>query len=107
MNLTFVGHWAFIIGIILAVVAGVTAIPFLPLILFVLGLIVGCLNVTEKESTPFLVAVTALLIIGVAGLQFGGETLAAILNNFIAFVAAAGLIVALKQIITLAKQGES
>jgi hypothetical protein len=103
MNLTFLGHWAFVIGILLAILAGFTAIEYLPTILFILGLIVGFLNVTEKESTPFLVAVIALLMVGMAGLQFGGEVLESILNNFIAFVAAAGLIVALKQVLAVAK----
>jgi uncharacterized membrane protein YccC len=103
MNATFLGHWALIIGIVLAVIAGFTAIPSLPIVLFILGLVVGLLNIKEKESTPFLVAVIALLLIGVAGLQTGGEITALILNNFIAFMAAAGLIVALKQILSVAK----
>ena len=105
MELVKIGHWALIIGIILAVLAGFTAIPSLPVILFVLGLIVGFLNIQEKESTPFLVAVIALLLIGVAGLQLGRLTpvVVSILNNFIAFVAAAGLVVALKQVIALVK----
>jgi hypothetical protein len=103
MNATFLGHWALIIGIVLAVIAGFTAIPSLPVVLFILGLVVGLLNIKEKESTPFLVAVIALLLIGVAGLQIGGEVTALILNNFIAFMAAAGLIVALKQILSVAK----
>lgn len=100
-----IGHWALIIGIVLAVIAGFTTISFLPVILFVLGLIVGFLNIKEKESTPFLVAVIALLLIGVAGLQLGRLTpmAASIINNFIAFVAAAGLIVALKQVLSVAK----
>jgi len=105
MDLVKIGHWALIIGIILAVLAGFTAIPALPVILFVLGLIVGFLNIKEKESTPFLVAVIALLLIGVAGLQLGKLTpvVVSILNNFIAFVAAAGLVVALKQVLAIVK----
>lgn len=103
MNMTVLGHWALIIGILLAIVAGFTEITYLPTILFFLGLIVGFLNIKEKESTPFLVAVITLLIIGVAGLQLGGNILVSILNNFIAFMAAAGLIVALKQVLTTAK----
>lgn len=104
-NLTTIGRWAFLGGLILAVLAGFVEIPNLLLFLFVLGLIVGFLNVTEKESTPFLIAVIALLLIGVSSLQLGQLTgiAASILNNFIAFVAAAGLIVALKQILTVAK----
>lgn len=105
-NFVIIGHWALIIGIILAAMAGLTnKIPALAVFLFVLGLIVGFLNVTEKESTGFLVAVIALLVIGVAGLQLGKLTpiFVAMLNNFIAFVGAAGLIVALKQVIVVAK----
>lgn len=107
MDLTFIGHWAFIIGLILAVLAGFAAFPSLPVILFVLGLIVGFLNVGEKESTSFLVAVIALLLIGVAGLQFGKLTgsFASILQNFIAFISAAGLVVAIKQVLAVAKPG--
>ena len=52
MELVRIGHWALIIGMILAVLAGFTAVPALPVILFVLGLIVGFLNIKEKESTP-------------------------------------------------------
>jgi uncharacterized membrane protein YccC len=103
MNATFLGHWALIVGIVLAVIAGFTAIPSLPIVLFILGLVVGLLNIKEKEGTPFLVAVIALLLIGVAGSQVGGETVASILNNFIAFMAAAGLIVALKQVLSVVK----
>jgi len=103
MNAIFLGHWALIIGIALAVIAGFTAITSLPIVLFILGLVVGLLNIKEKESTPFLVAVIALLLIGVAGSQVGGEIVASILNNFIAFMAAAGLIVALKQVLFVAK----
>jgi len=103
MNPTILGHWVLIIGMILAVIAGFTAIPSLPIVLFILGLIVGFLNIKEKESTSFLVAVIALLLIGVAGLQLGGVVVASILNNFIAFMAAAGLVVALKQVLAVAK----
>lgn len=105
LNLTTIGHWALIIGIIIAVLAGFTTIPYLLTILFALGLIVGFLNIKEKESTSFLVAVIALLVIGVAGLQLGKLTpiIVSILNNFIAFVAAAGLVVAIKQVLAVAK----
>jgi len=103
MDLTQIGHWALIIGVILAILAGFVAIPFLTLILFILGLIVGFLNIKEKENIPFLIAVMALLLIGVAGLQLGGLTtvITSILNNFIAFVSAAALVVAIKQVLVV------
>lgn len=107
MNLVTIGHWALIGGIVLAILAGAgfPVVPQLAVVLFVLGLIVGFLNVTETESTPFLVAVIALLLIGVAGLQLGQLTgvTASILTNFIAFVAAAGLVVAVKQVLSVAR----
>ena len=104
-NLTTIGRWSLIGGIILAVLAGFTTIPYLLTILLILGLIVGFLNITEKESTSFLVAVIALLLIGVAGLQLGKLTpvVVSILNNFVAFLAAAGLVVAIKQVLAIAK----
>ncbi len=103
--IALIGRWALIIGIILAILAGFTEIPSAVYILGILGLIVGFLNIGEKESTPFLVAVIALLVIGLSGLQIGKVTLlvVSILNNFIIFVAAAGLIVALKQALAVVK----
>ena len=108
MQLTLIGRWALIIGIILAVLAGFTEVPSLAVILFVLGLIVGFLNIKEKESTPFLVATIALLVIGVSGFQFGrlNDTVISILTNFLAFVSAAALVVALKQVLAVVKPTE-
>ncbi len=101
-----IGRWALIIGIILAILAGFADIPSLAFILCVLGLIVGFLNIGEKESTPFLIAVIALLVIGLSGLQVGEKltpTLVSVLSNFIAFISAAGLVVALKQVLSVVR----
>jgi hypothetical protein len=104
-NLTVIGHWAFVAGIALAILAGFVPVSYLEAALFILGLIVGFLHIKEKESTPFLTATIALLLIGVAGLQVGTltEIVVQMLENFVAFVSAAGLIVALKQVIVFAK----
>lgn len=111
MDLVTIGHWAFVLGLVLAVIAGLGGdIPALTATLFVLGLIVGFLNVTEKESTPFLVGVIALLIIGLTGMQTAGiryiTWLVPILGNVFAFVGAAGLVVAIKQVLAIAKKAE-
>ena len=107
MNLTVVGRWALIIGIILAVLAGFAEIPSLAVVLFILGLIVGFLNIKEKENTPFLIAVVALMIIGVSGLQVVSlmPRAVSILENFLVFVSAAALVVALKQVLAVVKPG--
>ncbi|MEK6848980.1 MAG: hypothetical protein AABY01_00235 [Nanoarchaeota archaeon] len=101
-----IGHWAFIVGILLAVIAGL--IPQLQTstvtwILVILGLVVGLLNISAKETTEFLVAVVALLIVGSAGAipALGGLVLA-ILANIVALSAPAALIVAIKAIYSLA-----
>ena len=105
MNLTRVGRWAVIAGVILAVLAAFTSISNLPAILFVLGLVVGFLNIKDKESNSFLIAIVALLVIGLSGMKLGflTDTVSIILENFLAFVSAAGLVVALKQIISVVK----
>jgi len=106
MNLITIGRWAFLLGLLISIIAGFGGeIPALVTVLFILGLIVGFLNISERESVPFLVAVIALLVIGIAGMQFGRFTtvIAGILQNLIAFVSAAGLIVAIKQVLSIAK----
>ncbi len=103
-----VGRWAFVIGVAIAFLVGLAPIGTIPLagaMLFILGLLVGLLNITERDSTPFLVAVIALLVIGVAGLQVGALTpiISDVLTQFVAFVSAAGLVVAIKQTLAYAR----
>ncbi|TSC74825.1 MAG: hypothetical protein G01um101430_744 [Parcubacteria group bacterium Gr01-1014_30] len=110
MDLVTVGHWTFVLGLILSVIAGFGGeIPALTAVLVVLGLIVGFLNVTEKESTPFLVGVIALMLVGSAGLGVVryADWLVPILNNIVAFVAAAGLVVAVKQVLSIARSPQA
>ena len=110
------GQWSFIGGVLIAIIIGLFSgnIPvnvqgWLILLLVVLGLIVGLLNVTEKETTPFLVASAALLITGIATKEslnlvpvIGGY-LQAIVQNIAVFVTPAAIVVALKAIQSMAK----
>lgn len=109
MSLIIIGRWAFLLGLLVSLIAGFGGtIPNLASVIFILGLIVGFLNITERESSPFLIAVITLLLIGIGGLQFGKftEVVANILQNLIAFVAAAGFIVAIKQVLTMARKAD-
>ncbi|MDO8467417.1 MAG: hypothetical protein AABX48_00060 [Nanoarchaeota archaeon] len=59
-----IGGWAFLIGVVLAIIFGFlgnvsTTITY---ILIAVGLIVGLLNVTSEEATPFLMSGTVLII---------------------------------------------
>lgn len=105
-----VGKWAFIAGIILAVLAGFFAIPNLAVVLLILGLVVGFLNVSKEEVQSYLIAVIALLLIGAGSLQALdalGVNLAGwaetVFANFLTFVAASGLVVAIKSITDLGR----
>ena len=109
MNLVNIGHWAFVVGLIISVLAGFgIEAAWLPTVLIVIGLIIGFLNITERESTPFLVGVIAILVIGMAGLETVAYVgwIVPILNNVVVFVAAAGLVVAVKQVLGMAKKSE-
>ena len=103
-----IGHWAFIIGILLAIIAGLVPAwqtPTITWILVVIGLVVGLLNIQAKETTEFLVAAITLLIVGSAGaIPALGVIVLSILANIVAIVAPAALIVALKAVYSLANK---
>jgi len=101
-----IGKWAFVFGVIIAIIGGIVAIPAMAWILLVLGLIVGFLNVTAKETTEFLVATIALIVItlGAGGLGSAatvGAILAGVFQNIVTFIGPAALVVALKAMYTL------
>lgn len=106
MNKEAIGRYAFIVGLVISVVAGfVTLDATVVAGLVVLGVIVGFLNVTGEEVQKFLLGTVALLLVGSAL----GMTLAklpyvpGILSAFISFVAGAALLVALKEVYTITK----
>lgn len=109
------GEWSFVIGIGVAIVIGLFSSSltsdikgWLVLLLVVLGLIVGFLNITEKETTPFLVAAAALLITNTSGdtlalIPTVGQYLTNIVQQIGVFVTPAAVVVAVKAIRSLAK----
>jgi hypothetical protein len=62
------GRWAFLIGIVLAVLLGLmgNVENMLPLMVFV-GIVLGILNLAEKDIEPFLVSGTILVIVSTLG----------------------------------------
>lgn len=113
-----VGHYSFMIGVILAVILGLAAgadvsgnwTPWLASLLIILGLIVGFLNVTGKETREFLLVATALVIvIGIAGgtaalnIEMIGKYVVGIVTQLMAFIVPAVIVVGLKDILALAK----
>jgi len=101
-----VGKWAFIGGIVLAVVAAfVTQTTWIYWVLAVLGLVVGFLNVTAEETKGFLLSAVALILSAsaVQGIPLVGEMVTTVMGNLVAFMSAAVLIVALKSLFETAK----
>lgn len=100
------GKWAFIGGIVLAVIAAfVSQTSWVYWALAMLGLVVGFLNVTAEETKGFLLAAVALILSAsaVQGIPLVGELVTAIMGNLVAFMSAAVLVVALKSLFETAK----
>ena len=111
MKIEEIGKWAFLIGIVLSIgsgfIARVIPVTTMALILFILGLGVGLLNVTWKNTTTFLLAVLVLLILGTGGIAALSQIsvlgiysyLSLMLGSFISFVGAAGLVISIRAIL--------
>lgn len=105
-----VGNYSFIIGVIIAIVLGIVSLGamtvWLASLLVVLGLVVGLLNVTGKETKEFLIVAGVLIVtagLGGAGatlssVEFIGTYMQGIFTQVLAFVVPATVIVALKDI---------
>ena len=116
-----IGHYSFIGGVIIAVILGLfsiqvgaAAVVWLTSLLVVLGLIVGFLNVSGKETKEFLMVATVLIIAAFAGgasdilggVQLIGPYLSGIFSQILAFVVPATVVVGLKDIWALGQNTE-
>ncbi|MBI2079625.1 hypothetical protein HYT84_02580 [Candidatus Micrarchaeota archaeon] len=115
MNSEKMGEWAFLLGVFIAIVVGVLS-PWvqsiqgiLMAVLALVGLVVGLLNIKEKEVNSFLLAALVLIVSASAiGTAFAllGESVTGAVVGFVtaltAFVAPAAVVVALKSVYNLA-----
>ena len=118
------GAWAFFMGVILAVVIGLSTLlipfptlrkysSFIYLALVVLGIVVGAsINVTGKDSQTFLVTGAIIVIVSRFGMESvsssligigAGDTASSIFASLLALFVPATIIVALKSVFGLAK----
>jgi len=110
--LSKIGFWAFIIGLILALVAGLAWVDnnAVIIILLILGLIVGFLNVTAKEITLFLVATIALIVTGRVFEPLSLLSIGEHLDNILAYVATlmapAAVVASIKALWAVGKPGD-
>src|SRR3989344_337040 len=118
----YIGAWAFLAGVILAVVIGLST-TLLPnalaqynrqiyAILVLLGLIVGYFNIKAEESQTFLWAGAILVIVSrfgmdsVTGSLLGigiGPTVTEVFSALLALFVPATIVVALKTVFSIAK----
>ncbi|MAG77647.1 MAG: hypothetical protein CL811_12905 [Colwelliaceae bacterium] len=112
-----IGAWAFLIGIVLAVVVGLftqtNTDPLILGILALLGVIVG-IFVAEKNIQTFLLASVSLVIVSFAGIQglvldaairgIGiGKIISAVLGTLLVLFVPATIIVCLKMVFSISK----
>ena len=109
-------HYAFFLGIALALVVGIFHRVFDSLLgaeasrvyvttFVLLGTLVGLFNLTAKETVPFLTAAVALMLAGIVNLNlvYGvGDILRPSLSNIVVFVVPGAIIVGMKAIWRLA-----
>lgn len=107
------GSWAFILGLVISIVAGFVTTSVdstAALILGILGLIVGLVNVTDREIQLFLVAALVLLTAATSlsvVVSFSSTAVSVVntvLQYIVAFVAPGGAIVALKAVYDISKE---
>jgi len=117
MAMEKLGEYAFLACIVIAVLAGLATglagyqSGAVNALLVVLGVVVGVLNISEKETTPFLVAAVALIAAATVGFDAinsvipnAGSTLNAIFDYISTFVAPGAIIVAFKAVYALASK---
>ena len=112
-NKSKLGGWAFLIGLAVAILIAVfysTAPPqWSVIVLAVLGLVVGLLNVADKEVRLFLIAAVAFMLgfqalsAVVTSLAFGWTAVGTFFDLLNVFVAPAAAVVALNALYKITK----
>ena len=104
-----ISGYLFLLGILVAVVGGLVAIPYASEILLVLGVIIGLMGafgmggIDRSDVNLFLLAVVALVAAGNSGAVLGeipsvGSYIAPMVSNIVALVIPAAVIMALEAI---------
>ncbi len=102
-----IGGWAFLIGVVLAVVLGFLGKinSTMAIILVVIGIVIGLLNIADKESAPFLMSGAVLVIVSAFGQDALGivEKVSDIVDALLILFVPATIVVAVRHVLTLAR----
>ena len=105
-NMPMIGAWLFLLGLVIAVIGGFWSQTWMPWLLGLIGLVVGLVNISDKEVNSFLIAAVAFLL-SVTSLSAVFLPLVyqvgAILQLFGVMIAPAAAVVAIKAIYAIAK----
>lgn len=102
-----IGSWAFLIGIILAVILGVFngGNATWTWLLLVIGIIVGLFNISQHETQPFLISGLVLILASAFGQNAlsSADVFVNVLNALLVVFVPATIIVAVKNVFSYAR----
>ena len=105
--LAMTGFIAFLLGLVISILAGLLAPenPTIILILVVLGILIGSLNITTREILPLLLATIALVVVGDVFSPIKMLGIGSILDNMLRLLATlmapAAVIAAIKALVAI------
>ena len=110
-----IGIASFLIGAVIAIVMGAFKVAAFDaaielIIIAALGLIVGLLNITDKEKMLYMVATITMIVIfssfnaALEKVPIFNDALSKMLQNLTVFIASGGFIVALKSFLDIASE---
>lgn len=108
-----IGAWAFLIGVLLALVVGILTgfnlvsltTNTITIVLVCLGILVGLFNITREETSSFMMSGIVLILASFLGSAIMGSipVAGAILASLLSIFVPATIIVAIKNVFSLAK----
>ena len=105
--LAMTGFIAFLLGLVIAILAGLLAPEnsIIILILVILGILIGSLNITTREILPLLLATIALVVVGDVFSPIKMLGIGSILDNMLRLLATlmapAAVIAAIKALVAI------
>ena len=108
-----IGSWAFVVGMVLAVLLGFGLTgqyqETMILAVFLIGVVVGLLNITHDEVSAFLTSGAVLVLVSYLGVQEGvfdvvAPVISNILRAILTLFVPATIIVALRAVFVLARR---
>ena len=113
---SMLGSWSFLVGLLLAVLLGVGLTgPYsaqMTWAVFLLGIVIGLLNITSSEASAFLTSGTVLVLVSYLGANvldtvvvagLGIDILVSVLNSVLVLFVPATIVVAVRAVFNLAR----